>query len=498
MTAAQTAPAAPQRASSGATAADAGLGSLAGLAGGLAFGAAMVEQGDMLPTIAAIVRSDVPLVGFLVHMTVAAVIGAGFGLLAGHARTRAGEAIIWGVTYGAFWWLLGALTLRPLLAGTPVLWTLEAARAELPSLVGHLVYGGTTAGALALLRRPARSSAWGVSKGGVARGLIAGAVATTGLLWILTAAPALLADSGLGGGSRPVLWLVGLATGALAGAGYAALYPRPRGGGGPAVIRGLAFGVLAWVVIVATAIPLLAGDGLAWDVAAARARTASLPGFALAGMVLVALYRAQGALLGSLFEDDPRSDEDEGMGTRALRALATGTVAGLAGGLLFTAVLLEVDGLPTIAGLAGARSILVGIAVHLLIAVVIGSSFAVLFRRETIDAASSLAWGICYGVVWWFLGNLTLLPWLLGERPEWTAAGLAEGFPSLVGHILYGAGLGVALGALRLRSRAWWITTSAARSVRARRQREQLLSAAPGLWAFVALIAVVLPLLVAA
>jgi hypothetical protein len=34
--------------------------------------------------------------------------------------------------------------------------------------------------------------------------------------------------------------------------------------------------------------------------------------------------------------------------------------------------------------------------------------------------------------------------------------------------------------------------------VRARRQREQLLSAAPGLWAFVALIAVVLPLLVAA
>jgi uncharacterized membrane protein YagU involved in acid resistance len=186
------------------------------------------------------------------------------------------------------------------------------------------------------------------------------------------------------------------------------------------------------------------------------------------------------------------------MGTRALRALATGTVAGLAGGLLFTAVLLEVDGLPTIAGLADARSTLVGVAVHLLIAVLIGSSFAVLFRRETIDAASSLAWGISYGVVWWFLGNLTLLPWLLGQRPEWTAADLAEGFPSLVGHLLYGAGLGLVLGALRLRSRAWWVTTSAARRERARRQREQLLSAAPGLWAFVALIAVVLPLLVAA
>ena len=480
------------------TRADAGVGARAGLAGGLAFGAAMVEQGDMLPTIAAIVRSDVPLVGFLVHMAVAAIIGAGFGLLVGREGTRAAETIIWGVTYGAFWWFLGALTLRPLLAGEPVLWTLEAARAELPSLVGHLVYGVVTAGALVLLRRPrALATSRRLSTGALARGAIAGAVATAALLWILTAAPALLADSGLGGGSRAVLWLAGLATGSLSGAAYAALYPRPRGGGGPAMIRGLAYGVLWWVGVVITAVPLMAGDGLAWDLAAARARTASLPGFALAGLVLVAFYRAQSALLGSLFEDDPRSDEDEGTGTRALRALATGTVAGLAGGLLFTAVLLEVDGLPTIAGLAGGRSTLVGFAVHLLIAVLIGASFAVLFRRETIDGASSLAWGVCYGVAWWFVGNLTLLPWLLGERPDWTAADLGDGFPSLIGHVLYGAGLGVVLGALRLRSQSWWISTSAARSDRARRQREQLLSAAPALWALVALIALVLPLLVA-
>ena len=478
--------------------ADAGVGALAGLAGGLAFGAAMVEQGDKLPTIAAIVRSDVPLVGFLVHMAVAAIIGAGFGLLVGRERLRAAEAILWGVTYGAFWWFLGALTLLPLLTGAPLLWTLEAARAQLPSLVGHLVYGVVTAGALVMLRRPLRSAASGrVTTAALVRGATAGAVAVAGLLWILTATPTLLADSGLAGGSRGVLWLAGLATGGLSGAAYAALFPRPRGGGGPAMIRGLAYGVLWWVGIVITAVPLLAGDGLAWDLAAARARTASLPGFALAGLVLVVLYRAQSALLGSLFEDDPRSDEDEGAGTRALRALAVGTVAGLAGGLLFTAVLLQVDGLPTIAGIAGMRSSLAGLAIHLLIAVFIGASFAVLFRREIIDVASSLAWGVCYGVAWWFIGNLTLLPWLLGERPEWTAADLGEGFPSLVGHLLYGAGLGIVLGALRVRSRAWWVSTSAARGDRAQRQREQLLSAAPALWALVALIALVLPLLVA-
>ena len=104
---------------------DAGRGALAGLAGGLAFGAAMVELGGMLPTIAGIVRSEAPLVGFVVHMAVAAIVGAGFGLLVGHERSRAGETVIWGATYGAFWWFLGALTLLPLLLGEPVRWTME-------------------------------------------------------------------------------------------------------------------------------------------------------------------------------------------------------------------------------------------------------------------------------------------------------------------------------------------------------------------------------------
>jgi len=477
---------------------DAGRGALAGLVGGLAFGAAMFELGGMLPTIAGIVRSETPLAGFLVHMAVAAFVGAGFGVLVGRERIRAGEMVMWGATYGAFWWFLGALTLLPLLLGEPVLWTAEGARAGLPSLLGHLVYGVVTAVALALgLREGAPDPASPVSTAALARGVVAGMAAAAALLWILAASPALLANSGLAGGSRAILWLSGVATGGVSGAAYAALYPRPRGGGGPAMIRGLAYGVLWWVGTALTAVPLLAGEGLAWDLAAVRERTASLTGFALAGLVLVVLYRTQGALLGALFEDDPRSAEDEGAGTRVLRALGSGAAAGLAGGLLFTAVLVQVDGLPQIAGLAGARSSLVGLAVHLLIAVLIGASFAVLFRREIVDGASSLAWGLCYGAAWWFIGGLTLLPWLLGERAQWTAAGIDDGFPSLAAHLLYGAGLGIVLGALRLRSRAWWVSTTEARSERAQRQHEQLLSSVPALWAFVTLIALALPLLVA-
>ena len=172
-------------------------------------------------------------------------------------------------------------------------------------------------------------------------------------------------------------------------------------------------------------------------------------------------------------------------------------MAGLVGGLLFTAVLLSVDGLPEIAALAGGGSSIAGLMVHLLIAILIGASFAVLFRREIVDGASSLAWGLCYGAAWWFIGGLTLLPWMLGDQAQWTAAGVADRFPSLVGHLLYGAGLGTVLGALRLRSRAWWVSTTEARGERAQRQRAQLLSAAPALWAFVTLVALALPLLVA-
>lgn len=475
---------------------DARSGALAGLAGGLAFGGAMVVLGDMLATIAGIVRSDDPLIGFAVHMVVAAVIGAGFGAWVGRGGVRAGETLIWAVSYGAAWWFLGALTLKPLLTGEALEWTVPAARAELPSLVGHLLYGSVCAAALVVIRRGAALTGHAVPIAALVRGGLAGAAASAGLLWILTATPALLAESGLAGGSRAILWFAGLATGVGAGVSYAALYPRPRGGGGPAMIRGLAYGLLWWVAVVVSLVPLAAGDGLAWDLEALRARTSSLPGFALGGLVLVVLYRFQTALLGSLFEDDPRSDEDEGAGTRVLRALGAGTAAGLAGGALFTLVLLQVDGLPKIAALAGFGSSLAGLAVHLLIAVLIGASFAVLFRREIVDGASALAWGVCYGVAWWFIGNLTLLPWLLGEPAQWTAAELGEGFPSLVGHVLYGAGLGLVLGVLRLRSRAWWASSTAARGARERRQREQILSAAPALWALVTLVALLLPLLV--
>ncbi len=53
--------------------------------------------------------------------------------------------------YGLAWWFLGALTLFPILLGARATWTVEAADAALPSLVGHLIYGAATALAFVLL-----------------------------------------------------------------------------------------------------------------------------------------------------------------------------------------------------------------------------------------------------------------------------------------------------------------------------------------------------------
>ena len=108
-------------------------GALAGAVGGVVFGAAMSHLGT-LPTIAEIVRTHSPLAGFAVHMVVAVLVGGGFGLLTARRPLGTGELLLWGLTYAAFWWLLGALTLLPLIVGDHIAWDLAAAQAALPSL----------------------------------------------------------------------------------------------------------------------------------------------------------------------------------------------------------------------------------------------------------------------------------------------------------------------------------------------------------------------------
>ena len=124
-----------------------------GLAGGLVFGVMMGMMG-MLPMIAKMAGGSSPAVGFLVHLVISAVIGIGFALLVGGRVGTIGATTASGLAYGLAWWFLGPLTLMPMMMGMGVMWKTGAMSAAMPSLIGHLVYGGILGAVYGWLDRP--------------------------------------------------------------------------------------------------------------------------------------------------------------------------------------------------------------------------------------------------------------------------------------------------------------------------------------------------------
>lgn len=113
------------------------------LLGGVIFGAVMGMMG-MLPMIASMAGSQSATMGFGIHLVISAIIGAGFVLVATALGREQTAGVGDGLAYGFVWWLLGPLTLMPLGMGMGlgVNWTIAAAVAAVPSLVGHLIFGG--------------------------------------------------------------------------------------------------------------------------------------------------------------------------------------------------------------------------------------------------------------------------------------------------------------------------------------------------------------------
>jgi len=176
--------------------------------------------------------------------------------------------------------------------------------------------------------------------------------------------------------------------------------------------------------------------------------------------------------------------------------MARGALAGLVGGLLFTLLMLQVGFLPRVAALVGSDSSTTGFFLHLVIADAIGATYGLLFRRQAYDLGSAMGWGAAYGFYWWILGWLTILPVLLGDSPTWDAATAASRFPALVGHLVYGAGLGVVYYLLEARTSPWWVSRSEAEAERLQRRRDEIFGSAPALWALVVVIALTVPLVV--
>jgi hypothetical protein len=89
------------------------------------------------------------------------------------------------------------------------------------------------------------------------------------------------------------------------------------------------------------------------------------------------------------------------------------------------------------------------------------------------------------------------MPMLLGVAPIWNVADAAGQTASLVGHLAYGASLGMVFHLLEARYSPWWVPLRQQEATRAARRREHVLTSAPALWVTVALIALMLPIVLA-
>ena len=154
--------------------------------------------------------------------------------------------------------------------------------------------------------------------------------------------------------------------------------------------------------------------------------------------------------------------------------------------------------LTNVASLIRVTSPATGLFVHLVIANIVGASYGLLFRRQSYDVGSALGWGVSYGFIWWILGPLTLMPVFLGTTPEWTADAAASVFPNLIGHLGYGAGLGITFYLMEARYNPWWIPRRQAEVARVERRKEEVMTSAPALWTLVVVISLTLPVLLSA
>ena len=103
-------------------------------------------------------------------------------------------------------------------------------------------------------------------------------------------------------------------------------------------------------------------------------------------------------------------------GTVALPArVVAGIAGGLTGGVVFGILMQTWKLLSMVAMLVDSESVTVGWLVHLLISALFGAIFAVLFGRWAATPTSAVGIGLAYGVLWWVLGALLIMPAWLGR-----------------------------------------------------------------------------------
>lgn len=127
-------------------------GALGGIGGGIVFGMMMAMMG-MLTTIAGMLHSTSPVVGFAIHMMISIVYGLIFGVLGTRFLNSWARGLLAGLVYGVILWVIGPLIMMPLMLGGTVF---SFGPTTLLSLMGHMIYGVVLAAiAIPIARRRA-------------------------------------------------------------------------------------------------------------------------------------------------------------------------------------------------------------------------------------------------------------------------------------------------------------------------------------------------------
>src|SRR6266702_557649 len=177
----------------------------------------------------------------------------------------------------------------------------------------------------------------------------------------------------------------------IIGASFGLLFQRDIRGYGSSLGWGMAFGILWWFLGPMTILPLLQGRALDWSYQYGSALFGSFVGHIVFGVIVGLIYAVADRLWVGFFTDsDPINREPEGPGARTMYSLGWGAAASLAGGLLFSLVMLATGALPRVARLVGGTSPLLGFVVHLVISAIIGMNYGLLFRREAPDNGSGV------------------------------------------------------------------------------------------------------------
>lgn len=450
-----------------------------------------------------------------------ALYGGAFALLAASRATTPGAGLLWGLAFALVLWITLPASLLPMLAGAMQIGQvgqmgmLDTARAQFPALVAYMIcYGlplGVTLGTLGGLppaasergeaqRQVVTQTRVAGSRFHLARALVTGGIAGIGGGWAFGKWMAQVDFFPLIAGlvnstSSSVGMTLHFVFAIIIGATFGLLFQQDVRGLGSSMSWGMAYGIFWWFLGPLTLLPILQGASVNWTYEHGSELFGSLVGHIIYGLLVGFIYAVADRLWVGFFHDsDPLNREPEGPGARGVRSLLWGAAASMTGGLLFSIVMYMTGALPRVAGLVGGSSVALGFAVHLVISALIGMSYGVLFRREAFNAGAGVAWGLVYGLVWWFLGHLTLFPVLSGVPFTWTTEAANLGLPSLIGHLVYGAATAFVYLFLE-RRHTDWLKLDPRFAARETRLQRPAGTPAPALWFFVLTLGVLLPVL---